>query len=67
MKTIDREAEMLHTCQAVYSSNLAEEMNLPWKQSNQTCLETVFAELADVCYMTHAMDIRHNLEPSKAV
>lgn len=29
MKTNDREAEMLHTCQAVYSSNLAEEMNLP--------------------------------------
>lgn len=28
MKTIDREAEMLHTCQAVYFSNLAEEMNL---------------------------------------
>lgn len=29
MKTIDREAEMLHTCQAVYSLNLAEETNLP--------------------------------------
>jgi len=29
-------------------------------------LETAFTELADVCHMTHAMDIRHNLEVSKA-
>lgn len=40
---------------------------LALKKSNQTCLETAFAELADVCHMTHAMDIRHNLEASKAV
>lgn len=31
MKTTDREAEMLHTCLAVYSLNLAEEMNAPKK------------------------------------
>lgn len=40
---------------------------LALKKSNQTCFKTAFAELADVCHMTHAMDIRHNLEASEAV
>lgn len=35
------------------------------KKSNQTCLETAFAELADVCHMTRAMDIRHNWKQVK--